>query len=51
MNENKTTRLFVLRQKLLNFPEKSLICHNKKSIRTYDNKLQHNYDMTNLKSK
>ena len=51
MNENKTTRQLILRQKLLNIPEKSLIRHNKKSTRTYNNQLQHNYDVTNFKSK
>ena len=33
MNENKTTSLFILRQKLSNIPEKSLVRHNSKSIR------------------
>ena len=51
MNENKTTRQFMVWQKLLNMPEKSLILHNRKSIQTYDNKLQHNYDVTNFMSK
>ena len=32
------TRLFILRQKLLNIPEQSLIRHNRKSIQAYDNK-------------
>ena len=31
----------MLRQKLSNIPEKSLLRHNRKSIRAYDNKLQY----------
>ena len=43
--------LLILWQKLSNIPEKSLLRHNRKSIRAYDNKLQHNYDVTNFKYK
>ena len=31
------TRLFILQQKLLNIPEKPIICHDKKSVRAYNN--------------
>ena len=50
MNENKTICLFIQRQKLLNIPEKTLIRHNRKSIRAYDNNLRHNYDMSQTSS-
>ena len=51
MNENKTNRLFILRQKVLNITEKSLICNNRKSVRADDNKLWRNHGVTNFKYK
>ena len=50
-SENRPNLLFLLWQKVSNTPEKSLICHNRKNIRAYNNKLRHNYDITNFKSK
>ena len=35
--ESKTIRVFIIRQKLLNTPEQSMIRHNKKNIRDYEN--------------
>ena len=50
-NGNKITRLFILRQRLSksNTSEKSSIRHNRKPIRAYDDKLQHDYEVTNFK--
>ena len=48
---NRKTHLFILWQKLSNIPEKLLLGHNRKSIRVYKNKLQHNYDITSCMSK
>ena len=45
--ESKTTRLFILWQKLSNIPEQFMIRHNRKYIRDYDNRFPHNYDITN----
>ena len=35
--EGKTTRLFILLQKLSHIPDQSLIRHNRKNVRAYNN--------------
>ena len=37
--------------KAIEYPRKILERHNKKSLQAFHNKLQHNYDVTNFKSK